>query len=163
MTRSPSYYTSKYEPRTPSGKVKLSYTIKSGDNLGYISEWYNVRMSDLKYWNNIHGSTIRSGRKLIVFVPESKAEQYRKIDEMSFAEKQRSIGKEVIVEESRVKKDLSGRDEDYVLYTVKSGDTLWDIANKYPGISDSDLIELNGLSDGDSIKPGMVIRIRPKG
>ena len=33
--------------------VKLIYTVKSGDNLGYISEWYKVRISDLSYWNNI--------------------------------------------------------------------------------------------------------------
>ena len=164
MTKSPSYYTSKYVPRPPSpGMEKLTYTIKSGDNLGYISEWYHVRLSDLKYWNNIYGTTIRSGRKLIVFVPGEKAEQYRKIDQMSFAQKQRSIGKEVAAVESREKKDLPGRDDDYVLYTIKSGDTLWEIAKKYPGVSDSDLIELNDLKDGNNIKPGMVIRIRPKG
>lgn len=163
-TKSPSYYTSRYVPKPPSpDMVRLTYTIKSGDNLGYISEWFNVRISDLKYWNNIYGTTIRSGRKLIVFVPKSKAEYYRKIDSMNFAEKQRSIGKEVSAEQSGPPKQLPGRDEDYVLYTVKSGDTLWDIAKKFAGITDTDLIELNDLGDGNNIKPGMVIRIKPKG
>ena len=163
LSRSPSYYTSNYIPRTPKGMVKLTYTIKSGDNLGYISEWYHVRIRDLKYWNNIYGTTIRSGKKLVVFVPESKAGQFRRIDNMSFAEKQRSIGKEVQEVRSGTGKPLPGKDEDYILYTVKSGDTLWDIARKYPGVTDTDLVELNGLGDGNDIKPGMVIRIRPKG
>ncbi|MCK4748872.1 MAG: LysM peptidoglycan-binding domain-containing protein, partial [Bacteroidales bacterium] len=73
------------------------------------------------------------------------------------------IGKEVAEVKSRPAKDLPGNDEDYVLYKVKSGDTLWDIAKKFPGITDSDLIELNDLGNGNSIKPGMVIRIKPKG
>jgi membrane-bound lytic murein transglycosylase D len=94
LTKTPQYYSSTYVPRAPGpNMVRLSYTIKSGDNLGYISEWYNVRLSDLKYWNNIHGSTIRTGKKLYVFVPKSKEEQYSRIDGMSFAEKQASIGK----------------------------------------------------------------------
>ncbi|MCK4747337.1 MAG: transglycosylase SLT domain-containing protein, partial [Bacteroidales bacterium] len=164
LTKSPSYYSSNYVPEPPSANMaRLTYTIKSGDNLGYISEWYNVRLSDLKYWNNIYGSTIRSGKKLIVFVPKNKLEHYQKIDNMSFAEKQRSIGKEVAEAKPQAVKDLPGRDEDYVLYTIKSGDTLWEIARKYPGVTDSDLIELNDMDNGNSIKPGMVIRIRPKG
>lgn len=164
LTKSPSYYTSNYVPEAPSpNMIRLSYTIKSGDNLGFISEWYHVRLSDLKYWNNIYGSTIRAGRKLIVYVPKDKSGTYGKIDKMSFAEKQRSIGKEVAEQKTGPAKNFSGRDEDYELYRVKSGDTLWDIAKKYPGITDSDLIELNDLGDGKSLKPGMMIRIRPKG
>ena len=167
LTKAPEYYTSKSVPRAPSpNMVKLTYTIKSGDNLGFISEWYNVRLSDLKYWNNIYGSTIRAGKKLYVFVPKSKELQYRKIDEMSFAEKQKSIGKVVAGTKPASKpasKYLPGRDEDYVMYTIKSGDSLWEVAKKYQGVTDTDLIELNDLGDGDNIKPGMVIRIMPKG
>ena len=162
QTRSPSYYTSNYVPQPPSpNMVKLVYTIKPGDNLGYISEWYHVRLSDLKYWNNIYGTTIRSGRKLIVFVPKSRAENYRKINTMSFAEKQRSIGREV-AEPGITPRQLPGSNEDYILYTIKSGDTLWDIARKYPGVSDADLIRLNDLGDGNNIRAGMVIRIKPR-
>ncbi len=163
LTKTPEYYSSKYVPKAPGpGMVSLSYTIKSGDNLGFISEWYNVRLSDLKYWNNIYGSTIRAGKKLIVFVPKSKEEQYRKIEQMSFAQKQRSIGK-VVAETNPGPRNLTGKDSDYVLYTIKSGDSLWEIAKQFPGITDTDLIELNDLGDGDNIKPGMVIRIKPKG
>jgi membrane-bound lytic murein transglycosylase D len=104
-----------------------------------------------------------TGKKLIVFFTKSKLDQYKKIDSMSFAEKQRSIGKEVAEAASQPAADLPGRDEDYILYTIKSGDSLWEIAKEYEGVTDSDLIKLNGLDNGNDIKPGMVIRIRPKG
>ena len=50
VVKSPSHYVSNYVPEPPSkNMVRLVYTIKSGDNLGFISSWYNVRLSDLKY------------------------------------------------------------------------------------------------------------------
>jgi membrane-bound lytic murein transglycosylase D len=81
---------------------------------------------------------------------------------MSFAEKQRSVGKEVAKAEAPAITAGESDNQDYVLYEVKSGDTLWDIAIKYPGVSDTDLIRLNGLSDGNKIRPGMIIKIKPK-
>ena len=50
------------------GHKKLTYRVKSGDNLGSIAERYNVSVSDLRHWNHIRGSVIRSGQKLVVFV-----------------------------------------------------------------------------------------------
>lgn len=73
------------------GRDKVIYTVKSGDNLGLISSWFRVRVSDLKYWNKIHKSFIKVGQKLSVFVPEGQGEYYSKIAKKSLAEKQRSL------------------------------------------------------------------------
>jgi membrane-bound lytic murein transglycosylase D len=159
VTRSPAYHTSSnYIPKPPSPNMeKVTYTIRSGDNLGYIASWFHVRVSDLKYWNNIYGTTIRSGKRLIIYVPKDKAAYYSGIDSMSFAEKQRSVGKEV----QQPVPEPASEGADYMLYEVRSGDTLWDIARRFPGVTDTDLIRLNGLSNGDRIKPGMIIKIKP--
>jgi membrane-bound lytic murein transglycosylase D len=141
--------------------ARVDYKIKSGDNLGFIASWYNVRVSDLKYWNNLYSNTIRSGSNLIIYVPKSRLDHYSKINEMSFAEKQRSVGKDVPEDPSPTMQSAEGGD--YIYYTVKPGDTLWDIAGEYQGVSDTDLIELNNLGDGNNIRPGMVIKIKPKG
>jgi membrane-bound lytic murein transglycosylase D len=164
VTRSPASYTSSnYVPKPPSPNMeKVTYTIKSGDNLGYIASWFNIRVSDLKYWNNIYGTTIRAGKKLIIYVPKDKVAYYSQIDKMSFADKQRSVGKEVSQADAPAMTVGESDNQDYVLYKVQSGDTLWDIANKYPGVSDADLIRLNALSDGNRISPGMIIKIKPK-
>lgn len=156
--------TSKYAssiPEAPGANyVKLTYTVKSGDNLGYISEWYDVRLSDLRYWNNIRKNMIRAGQKLVVYKPKSKANKYAKIDKMTFAEKQKTIGKTVSTKTTTTAPDnYSG---DYVMYTVKQGDTLWDIAKLFPGISDTEIMRLNNISDAGKIKPGQQLRIKPK-
>jgi len=87
LNKSPTY--SKYIPDAPKGNyVALTYRVKSGDNLGYIAEWYDVGLSRLRYWNNIYRSMIRVGQKLTVYVPKSSRSEYEKIDRLSFAEKQ---------------------------------------------------------------------------
>ena len=53
--------------------TRLIYEIKPNDNLGYISMWYNVRISDIRYWNNIRSNTIRAGQKLSIYVPNNQA------------------------------------------------------------------------------------------
>ncbi len=141
--------------------VKLIYTVKSGDNLGYISEWYKVRISDLRYWNNIRRNIIRSGQKLAIYKPKSQVDKYKKIDAMTFAEKQAMIGK-TVQPTSATASSPSDYDGDYVMYTVKSGDTLWDIAKLFPGVSDTDIMRLNNISDAGKIHPGQQLKIKPK-
>ncbi|MEA3316378.1 MAG: transglycosylase SLT domain-containing protein, partial [Bacteroidota bacterium] len=128
-----------YQP--PSNKTKVYYTIKPGDNLGFISEWFNVGLSNLKYWNRIRGSRIRSGQRLVIYVSKNKVSYYKKINSMSFEQKQRSIGKSV--HRSIASLSNNNADGDYVYYKVKTGDTLWDIAKLYPGVSDYDILRLN--------------------
>ncbi|MGM9766905.1 MAG: LysM peptidoglycan-binding domain-containing protein, partial [Candidatus Cryptobacteroides sp.] len=48
----------------------------------------------------------------------------------------------------------------YVIYTVKSGDTLYGIAQSYPGVSADDIMKFNGI--GTDIRPGMKLKIPKK-
>ncbi|MBN2481903.1 MAG: transglycosylase SLT domain-containing protein [Bacteroidales bacterium] len=149
----------------PVNSTKFTYTVKAGDNLGFISMWYNVRTSDLRYWNNISGNLIRTGQKLAIYVPNSSASRYSDINDLSFAEKQARIGKAVTtgnpVQEQNVP-DLRGSNDTYILYTVKQGDTIWDIAKEYPGITETDIMQLNNISDAGRIQVGQILRIKPK-
>lgn len=154
---------SRYVPEPPTGKVKLTYTVKSGDNLGYIAEWYNVRVSDLRYWNNIRGNLIRAGQSLAVYVSPGDVEKYKPVNSLSFAEKQRRIGKTVASPVSGTVTSGVATETDYVYYRVRSGDTLWDIARKYPGVTDSEIMQLNNLKYGDKIVPGQMLKIMKKG
>lgn len=152
---------SAYVPVDVKGKSKLIYTVKDGDNLGFISEWYRVGLSDLRYWNNIYRNTIRVGQKLAIYVDPSREEYYAKVDKMTFAEKQKMIGK--MVPSSPVTAALQpGPDGDFITYTVRYGDTIWDIAKKFENVSTTDLLTLNNISDPGKIKVGQVLKIKKK-
>lgn len=148
-----------YVPSPPIGKSKVTYTIKSGDNLGYISTWFNVRISDLRYWNGISGNTIRSGQKLAVYVSPSKKSHYQKFDSMTFAQKQAAVGKTASAETKTTTSTFTG---EYTSYTVKSGDTLWAISKKFAGVTEQDIMKANGISNARSLSPGMKLKIPKK-
>lgn len=152
---------SRYVPQAPTGRTKLYYTVKSGDTPGHISEWYHVGLSDLRYWNRIR-NMIRTDQKLVVYVPPSKAVKYRKINSMTFAEKQRSIGKSVPVQAKVQSDNPIPDDQDYEYYKVRYGDNIWEIARKFPGVTQTDILQLNKLSSSDKIHPGQRLKIKKK-
>lgn len=155
---------SSFTPPDIQGKTRLVYSVKSGDNLGFIAQWYNVPLSDLRHWNNIARNTIYVGQKISVYVDPAKSDHYSRVNTMSFAEKQSMSGKPVPVNPvtAQAQAPQSPSDGEYEYYTVRSGDTVWDIAKKFNGVSVSDILALNSLSDAGKIKVGQRLRIRRK-
>jgi len=151
---------SRFVHQTPTGKAKVYYEVKSGDNLGYIAEWFNVRASQLRRWNNMRGSMIRVGQKLVVYVPKNRESYYEKLNSLSFEEKQSRIG--APVETQTQVREQDEPNKDYIYYKVKYGDTLWDIARKYPGVTEKDIIKLNNLPNARKIKAGQYLKIKKK-
>ena len=128
----------------------LKYTVKSGDNLNGIAEWYDCSERDILRWNNMSGG-LNAGRVLNIYVPSQKAEHYARINTMSWSEKMQMVGK---MQPSITEKDL-------ILYTVKQGDTLWNIARQFPGVTPAEIMSLNNIGE-DGIKPGQTIKIQQK-
>jgi len=157
-SRSASYYT----PADIEGKAKVLYTVQSGDNVGFISEWFNVRASDLRYWNNIHRNLIRAGQKLLIYVPEDQKEKYERINSMTFAQKQASIGKSASGSSSSSAKKQEPLDPNYIYHTVRRGDTLWEISRNYPGITSDDIVRLNNLRNENDLDIGQKLKIKRK-
>ncbi len=150
-----------YAAVVPKGSVKVFYTVQQGDVVGLIAEWYHVRTSDLRYWNNISRNLIRVGQKLVVYVPKNKQAKYKKINSMTFAEKQASIGKTTTVKKSEVVEKVP-EDKSFIYYTVRRGDNLWTIAKKYNGVTNESIMKLNNLDDGRKISPGQRLKIKKK-
>lgn len=131
----------------PSGDGhRIVYVVRSGDNLGSIAAKYRVSVSSIREWNNIRKNMIRTGQRLIIYSNRKPA----------------STDKESTTLTASTSKPASNinSDEEFIYYKVKSGDTLWDIANQYPGVSDSDLIKWNNLSSRSKIVPGQKLKIK---
>jgi membrane-bound lytic murein transglycosylase D len=140
------------------GKTEISYTVKSGDTYGFIANWYDVSTTDLKCWNGATSNKIKVGEVLAVWVPTKKLATYKKIDGMTFEEKQ-SLSSTAIVKTS-----TTVLDENFIYYTIKKGDTLSAIAASYDGVTESDIKTLNEFTDLQvrKLQIGQVIKIKAK-
>lgn len=153
-------YTSSYSAKD---KARIVYTVKSGDNLGFISEWFRVPLSELRVWNNIYRNNIRAGQRLAIYVDPSRAEYFSKVNSMSFSEKQAMTGKKIPENTQAPVIQASLKTEgEYEVYTVRSGDTIWDIVKMYDNVTTTDVLNLNGISDPEKIMVGQKLKIRKK-
>ncbi len=151
----------KYEPeQVPDGSAKIIYTIKSGDNLGYISSWFDVKVRQIEDWNNIYDPRrIRAGKKIKIYVDLEKKSYYKKLETMSFSQKQKREGKTVKAKSTKKAEPLG---KDWFYHTVKSGESPSVIAGKYKNVSTDDILRWNNIKDARSIQIGQKLKIKKK-
>ncbi|MBO6536035.1 MAG: LysM peptidoglycan-binding domain-containing protein [Balneolaceae bacterium] len=140
----------------PANSTSLTYKVKTGDTIGHIAEWYDVRAWQVRSWNGI-GNTIRVGQNLKVYVPNNLKSHYEKVNSLSFREKQnlesqQKRGENIFASAS------SSSTNNGATYTVRRNDTLSEIAENH-GVSISQLRRLNNLS-GSRIYVGQVLKIK---
>ncbi|MGX7245357.1 LysM peptidoglycan-binding domain-containing protein [Enterococcus quebecensis] len=116
------------------GTTNTYYTVKSGDSLWAIANSNGVSVANLRQWNNLNGDIIHPGQRLIVKQGQSN-----------------SAG-------SGNSSSNQGSSQNGTTHTVKSGDTLWDLAQKY-GTSVQTIKQMNSLS-GDTIYIGQKLKVK---
>jgi membrane-bound lytic murein transglycosylase D len=118
---------------------KKYYIVRKKDNLTEIAEKFDVEIYDIKVWNHLHKSTIQPGQKLVIYKETAVTSQIK-------------YARSNAREKEAVKKGKTR------FYSVQSGDTLWNISQRYGGISIDKLKKLNGIK-GNVVKAGMKIRV----
>ncbi len=139
----------------PPNTARVSYTVKSGDTIGHIAEWFDTDAFRVRGWNNV-SNNIRVGQRLALFVPASRLNEFEQINSMSFNDKQslvrnrRNGGGSVNIAANT----SSGAET----YTVRRNDNLFNIARDH-GTTVQQLRQLNNLRN-DRIYAGQVLRLR---
>ena len=115
--------------KAPSSYHEVIYIVRPGDNLGKIADKFDVKLKDLRSWNNlVYSSLIKSGRKLTIFVPPG------------------------FVTPANTGKKIK------MVYIVKKGDTLDSICRKYH-TSITNILKWNKDIVKNKIYPGTHITI----
>lgn len=111
---------------------QITYKVKSGDMLGKIAGNYGVSVANLMQWNNLGSSMIHVGQLLYIY-SGSPSESTKTNSSQNLA-------------------DTSSRSSSSKTYTVKPGDSLWNISQKH-SLSIEQIKRLNNLNS-TTIKPG---------
>ncbi|MCA1010004.1 LysM peptidoglycan-binding domain-containing protein [Halobacillus halophilus] len=106
-----------------------THQVEAGDTLWRISQKYEASVTELKSWNGLSSNVIYVGQQLVVDKTNNST-----------------------IEDSGSPSSTNVR-----TYTVKSGDSLWAIANRH-GMSVSALMNLNHLSSA-TIYPNQKIKV----
>ncbi len=118
------------------------HIIKRGENLGQIARKYHSSVSALKQTNNLRSNLIREGHSLLI--PSALYPQKHYTLSM---DSRRYRG---------LKKSGNGKQH---IYTVRRGDTLWDIGRQY-GVSIKQLCTWNGLNSRSILRPGKKLTLQ---
>jgi membrane-bound lytic murein transglycosylase D len=149
------------QAQAPANTTAVSYTVKSGDTIGHIAEWHDVRAWQIRAWNGI-GNIIRAGQNLTIHVPNNRASFYRQMNDLTFSQKEElqrlQRQGQNIYNHSLVSSSDPGSGGDTVTYTVQRNDTLTDIARNF-GVSVAEIQRLNDLR-GTRIYAGQTLEIR---
>ena len=119
---------------------KISYRVKSGDNLSVIAKRHSCSVTDLMDWNDLRSTSIFINQKLVVFIGEDR--------EQAFASRKVASSKS-----NNISK------EGFVYYTIERGDTLWSISKKFPGVAMDSIRRDNQIYNVHSLQPGTVLKI----
>ena len=128
-----------------------TYTVKSGDSIWLIANNHGISMDQLRSWNNLKSDLIHAGQKLNV----GQSSQVSVTPEAPKPTPTPTPTPEVSKPETSVTPSTAKT------YTVKSGDSVWLIANNH-GITMAQLRSWNNLKN-DLIHPGQKLVVSQTG
>lgn len=121
-----------------------NYVVKSGDSLNSISHRFSTTPEVIQQVNNLDSDLIRIGERLLIPSASKSSDTYA----LSAAQRLE-------------RKQSRERDGNKVRYTVRRGDTFWDIAREHR-VSVRQLASWNGMAPGDPLIPGKELVIWSK-
>ena len=142
-------------------REQITHVVLQGENLYTIANRYGVTAKDIRKWNGLSSNRVPKGKRLKLYVDNGGiafAVAKPKATPSSTNKAKTNSTQSATAQTTVTVKAATTSGKGFVAYTVKSGDSLYSIAKKYPGVSTKDLQQVNGLS-GSDIRPGQVLKI----
>jgi len=125
------------------------YIVKKGDTLWTIAQQYNLTVNSILANNNISNSELISiGQEMKIPSHKNAVAETNIVNQTVIDKKNNNINNNISQPENA----------EPIVYTVKSGDNLWNISRKY-GVSVEVIIDINNLRDKDLLSLGQKLEI----
>lgn len=117
------------------GRSRIDYVVRSGDSFWEIARRHNVGVRQLARWNGMApGDTLAVGRQLTIWTENEN----QPVNTAGVSDRERLQS---------------------VTYTVRSGDSLYRIANRF-NVRVADLQRWNNIGEGAYLQPGQRLRMQ---
>ena len=124
---------------------QVTHIVLKNENIYTIANRYGVTPQEIKKWNRLSSNRLARGKRLKLYVDNGGVYLSAK-----------NAQKEKAASASPAQK--AEKKDGYIAHKVRSGESLYSIASKYPGVSAQTLKQANHLSDSKII-PGQVLKI----
>lgn len=137
--------------RLEDGREAILYRVTLDDCIQCVADRFQLSTAEIRQWNELADDQLEVGNTLLLFVRPELRKAYEAEIPMLAADTLARPAPRDTVRTATVKEPA------YTWYTVRSGDSLYGIAKRYPGVSADDLMRLNSIGSG--IRPGQRIKI----
>ena len=146
-------------------KVRKNHTVRSGENLTELARKFDCSVPELKKWNRLKSGSLLKGQRLSYYttvkvkVPSNGNETLTAHNDETTSD---STSDENVQSEtaSAVGSDSKSG---YIYHKVEKGDTLWNIAKRYEGVTVKQIMEFNRITDITNLKPGTKLKVKLNG
>lgn len=141
------------------------HQVKRGETIYKISKKYGCTVAELKAWNQLKSNSLHAGQQLAIHgnsPAENKAEiASDNLRATAYSDSEKNEDNSSINHKRHQLAALSQKANSHVIhfYTVRPGDTLWTISQKYEGISVHDIMKTNRIRKARDLKPGTTLKI----
>lgn len=152
-----------YGSSNTDGKKIVYHKVRHGEVVGTIAARYHVSAKDIAHWNGLHNYAIKAGQNLKIYV-KSTSNSLNVVPKPAPAEPDApskvtasiTPANPTMSTPNTVPASATGEARYHV---VKYGDTLWQIANAYEGLTVDRLKALNSLPD-NRLSIGQRLRVQ---
>lgn len=156
----------------------IAYAVKKGDNLGNIASWFHCNVKEIRRWNGISGNYIKPNDELLIYIHKDDYKKFVRFNYLSsnikdklsaqittyeeannVAKAKEQKANAPIIDKINPVKILSKKDC-FEKHTIKSGENLWTIAQKYDDVTVQDLMQWNNFKKTPTLHKGDIINVR---
>ncbi len=156
-------------------EVETTHIVKKGETITSVARRYKCSVTDIRAWNGLRSNYLKPGQKLTIYTPgkvaapeptpPATAEKNPPLTpekkQPTTAEKKTTASSTATEKKEEQKTETTSTGAKFQYYTIRNGDNLWTVANKY-GTTVDVIKKLNGFGDKIVLHTGDKIKIPAK-
>lgn len=126
-------------------EVSKTHVVRKGETISRVAKRYNCTPEDIKAWNRLKSAKLHTGQRLTVYIPVKSSQVSASAKTNAATADTSSVKAPATIASDTTQ--IAAPAKKFRFITVKSGDSLWNIAQEN-NVSVDQLKEWNNLSGG---------------
>jgi membrane-bound lytic murein transglycosylase D len=140
---------------------KIVYRVGKGESIHSIGHKYGVTAAHIRKWNGLKSNRLKPGSRLVIYSDSggfaSNANNASTSTQTSTSVTSAELRRATAIAANG--NNSTSQNSQYGNYRVKSGDSLYLIAKRYPNCSLFDLMRINNMEGNPEVVEGQIIKV----